>query len=244
MSSCCSPNTIACGTCYGAIKLSSDWLYYSVVQVLLQSSGLEWFDRIADKSLSEFWFENYGSLVCVYGDQSIADTFHNKADIIPAIDQKTSKLIGCVSVSDIHLLAKDKIFQDRKNMTVKEFINSDTRKTETYSDSKVDNDVHAFFTNGMLRLDNKILPRMDTPATNKKTDMLKQAMKVLVDSKSNRSFLVDESSHVIGMVALRDIIIQFSPPSVDSTINEALFFQSSLEQFGCHVENVKIVRDT
>ncbi|KAF5954849.1 hypothetical protein HYC85_007705 [Camellia sinensis] len=27
----------------------------AVIQLLLQSSGLEWFDSIADKALSEFW---------------------------------------------------------------------------------------------------------------------------------------------------------------------------------------------
>lgn len=77
-----------------------------MIQLLLQSSGLEWFDSIADKSLSEFRlkppsfqhdnknmfgdsctahshhlcslsrFENDKRAVFMYGDQSIAEAMH------------------------------------------------------------------------------------------------------------------------------------------------------------------------
>lgn len=90
---------------------------------------------------------------------------------------------------------------------------------------------------------NEFLPRMDSPAINRKTDTLKQAMRVLIDSKSNCSFLLDEVSRVTRVVTLRDIIVQFSPPSVDSTINGSGFFLSALEQSGCHVENAEVVRN-
>lgn len=47
----------------------------AVIQLLLRSDGLEWFDGIADKPLSEFRFENEDPLFQVYGDQSIAEAF-------------------------------------------------------------------------------------------------------------------------------------------------------------------------
>ncbi|OVA18758.1 CBS domain [Macleaya cordata] len=219
----------------------------AVVQLLLQSTGLDWFDRIADKSLSEFRFENNGSLVYVYGDQSISDALHslweNRVNGIPVIDRETKKLIGSVRINDIHLLTNDKLFRDRKTLTVEQFIHSDTRRTETSLDPMIERDVGAFLSAAFLRLKSEFLPRMDFPVTNRKTDTLKQAMRVLVESKSNCSFLVDEFSHLTGVVTLRDIIIQFSPPSIDSRINGAGFFQSALEQSGCHVENAKIVRN-
>ncbi|XXG83309.1 hypothetical protein AAC387_Pa10g1093 [Persea americana] len=69
-------------------------------------------------------------------------------------------------------------------------------------------------------------------------------MKNLVASSSSHSFLLNEShDHVIGVITLRDIIMQFSPPSMDSTINGGCFFESALEQCGSHVERGRVICD-
>ncbi|KAF6166687.1 hypothetical protein GIB67_005549 [Kingdonia uniflora] len=220
----------------------------AIVELLLQSSGLDWFDRISDKALSEFRLENDGRLVYVYGDQTLAEALHclreNKVDGVPVINRETKTLIGNVRVHDIHLLLdNEKFFRDRRNITVEEFIQSDTRKSELTTDSTLTQNLGGLLSAGALRLRNKFMPTMDSPVTNKKSDTLKQAMKTLVESKNNCSYLVDESRHFIGVVSLRDVIMQFAPPGIDSRIKGGGFFQSALEQSGCHLNNGSIVHD-
>ncbi|GFY95121.1 hypothetical protein Acr_10g0005060 [Actinidia rufa] len=82
-----------------------------------------------------------------------------------------------------------------------------------------------------------------SPVTNRKTDTLMQAMKNLAATKCSFCFLVDELQQVQGVITLRDMIVQFAPPSMDSTINGGGFFDSALEQTGCHIENGTMVCD-
>ena len=42
-------------------------------------------------------------------------------------------------------------------------------------------------------------------------------------------------------MTLRDIILQFAPPCVDSSIGGGGFFELALEQSGCSVKNGTIV---
>ncbi|THG00226.1 hypothetical protein TEA_020659 [Camellia sinensis var. sinensis] len=76
----------------------------AVIQLLLQSSGLEQFDSIADKAL----FENGDRAVLVYEDQSITETMHvlweNQIGVVAAVQRETKRLIGCVRNGDLHLL--------------------------------------------------------------------------------------------------------------------------------------------
>lgn len=111
------------------------------------------------------------------------------------------------------------------------------------SDPTIERDIGALLSAGVLHLRNSFLPRMDSPVTNKKSDTLKQAMKNVAETKSNCSFLVDELQRPVGVFTLRDIILQFAPPSVDSNIHRGGFFESALEQTGCQVKDGTIVCD-
>ncbi|KAJ0971647.1 hypothetical protein J5N97_019606 [Dioscorea zingiberensis] len=203
----------------------------AVVELLLKSSGLEWFDQISDKALSEFRFANAG-IVCVCADQILADAlrilWEKQLDGVAVIDRKGGTLIGNLRCSDIHLLLDDdNIFENRKNLTVGEFISSYTEKTNQGIDPA---------------MTNNFIPAMNIWITNKKSDTLKQAMENVVSSKTDRTFLVNDSGKPEAAVTLRDIISQFSPPSVDSRMGGG-FFRSALEQAGCHVEDRVIVCD-
>lgn len=114
---------------------------------------------------------------------------------------------------------------------------------KTGSDPTIERDIGALLSAGFLRLKNNFAPRMDSPVTNKKTETLKQAMRNMADTKSSFSFLVDESNHATGMLTLRDMIIHFAPPCIDSSIHGCGFFESALEQTGCHVKNGTIISD-
>ncbi|KAH9656771.1 hypothetical protein KPL70_022804 [Citrus sinensis] len=159
-------------------------------KLLLRSDGLEWFDGIADKPLSEFRFENEDPLFQVYGDQSIAEAFRI-LDADPTIEREIGALLSA----------------------------------------------------GALRMRNSFLPRMDQPVTNKKTDTLKAAMKNLAETKSSFSFRVNDLLQATGLLTVRDMIIQFAPPCVDSSIHGCGFFESALEQTGCKMKNGTIICD-
>ncbi|KAK0582128.1 hypothetical protein LWI29_021846 [Acer saccharum] len=212
----------------------------AVVQLLLQSDGLDWFDGIADKALSEFRLENEDHVVQVYGDQSVAEAVQilcrNRVGVIAVVEQGTERLIGNMRRSDVYLLLEnDNLYHKRVTLTMEEFIHTDTSKTD--SDPTIEQDIGALLSAGALRLRNSFLPRMDQPVTNKKTDPLKQAMKNLAKTKSCFSFLVDDSHHATGVLTIRDLINQFAPPCVDSSFHGGGFFESALEQTGCKIEN-------
>lgn len=114
-----------------------------------------------------------------------------------------------------------------------QFIRLETSTAD--SDPTIDRDLGALLSARSLTLRNKFIPRMDSPVTNKNTDTLKQAMERLAHTKSNFSFLVDESQLVRGLLKLRDIIIKFAPPCMDSMITGGGFFEAALEQTGCDV---------
>ncbi|KAE8672851.1 putative glucose-1-phosphate adenylyltransferase [Hibiscus syriacus] len=158
----------------------------------------------------------------VYGDKSVAEAlrilFKSRIGVIVVVERQTQRLIGSVRNSDVYLLMEnDKIFHDRKTMTVEEFIHRET--TNPDHDPTIDRDTGAPLSAGMLRLLNEYLPRMDTPVTNKKTNTLKQAMKNVAGTKSDFSFQVDGSERPQGVLTLRDIILQFAPPSMNSNID-------------------------
>ncbi|KAK6946272.1 CBS domain [Dillenia turbinata] len=218
----------------------------AVIQLLLQSSGLEWFDSIADQPLSAFRFANEGKAIHVYGDQSLAEALgillENQVGAVAVVNRESNTVVGFMSRHDLHALLDDEhLFHKRKELTMEEFIHSETGKA--VADPTIERDLGALLSAGTLRLRNNFLPRMDTPVTSKKTDTLKRAMQQVAETKSNFCFLVDESHQLVGMLTLRDIITQFAPPSIDSNINGGGFFESALEQTGCHMENGTMVCD-
>ncbi|KAI9127765.1 hypothetical protein K1719_000758 [Acacia pycnantha] len=215
-----------------------------LVQLLLESSGLEWFDNIADKALSDLKFEAQEHASYVFRDQTVADALHmlweNRTCAVAVVDRQTKKLVGCVRDIDVyHLVGNDDLFRNRKKLTVGEFIHSEPDEAEP--STGIDNGASMITRN--LHLKRRCVPRMDSPLTNKKSDTLKQLMKNATEGNSRFSFLMNENDQVIGLVTLRDVILQFAPPCVSSSIDGGGFFQMALEQSGCHVEDGTLVRN-
>lgn len=111
------------------------------------------------------------------------------------------------------------------------------------SDLDIEQDLEILLSEGILLLRKYFLPKMDSPVNNKETHTLKQAMKNMSDTKSSFSLLVDDAQHATGVLTLRDIIIQFAPPCIDSGIHGVGFFAFALEQTGCHVKNGHVICD-
>ncbi|XP_048336134.2 SNF1-related protein kinase regulatory subunit gamma-1 isoform X2 [Ziziphus jujuba] len=217
----------------------------AVMQFLLQSSGLDWFDRIADKALTDFWFEHKEHAVHVYGDQSITEALHtlwkNRTGVIAVTDRESKRLIGSVRNSDVYLLLESENLLHDKKTTVEEFIHMESHNGA--SDLNVEQDLGILLSKEILLLRKYFLPKMTLPVTNKETDTLRQAMKNMSDTKSSFSLLVDDTQQATGLLTLRDIIIQFAPPCIDSGIHGVGFFEFALEQAGCHVNNGHVICD-
>ncbi|XP_027357006.1 SNF1-related protein kinase regulatory subunit gamma-1-like [Abrus precatorius] len=218
----------------------------AVVQFLLQSSELEWFDTIADKNLSDFRFEGQENPSCVSGDQTVADALkllrQNQTCAVAVVDRQTKKLLGNVRNSDVYNLVKnDDLLRNRTTLTVEEFIHTETEKIET--EASIEHDHGTFLTAGSLRLKNSFTPRMDSPVADKENVSLKQIMKHMIQTSSSFSFLVNDNEQVTGLLTLRDVILQFAPPCVNSSINGGGFFELALEQSGCQVKNGTMIRN-
>uniref|UniRef100_A0ACD5VF29 Uncharacterized protein n=1 Tax=Avena sativa TaxID=4498 RepID=A0ACD5VF29_AVESA len=215
----------------------------AVIELLLQSSGLEWLDKIADKQLSEFRFVNASKPVSVYSDQTVADAFHvlsKEKTGVAVVDRKTRCLIGMIQCSDVYLLLDDSsLFSNRRTLSAEEFVQpkkkDDKGSTEPSSASE---------NQSILSLRSRAQQRTGMSVTNRKSDTLKQAMENLAASGSSCSFIVDEHGQVEGVVTTRDVISVFSPPCMDSRIDGGTFFSAALEQAGCRVENGQMISNS
>ncbi|CAL4955553.1 unnamed protein product [Urochloa decumbens] len=217
----------------------------AVMELLLQSSGLEWLDKIAGKQLSEFRFASVRKPVLVYSDQTLADGLHilSKEKMeIAVIDRKTSCLIGSIQCSDLYLLLDDSsLFSKRMKISMEEFINVNNKTNSKCSTAE---NSSACKGQNILALRNTGQRGTSLPVSNRRSDTLKQAVEKLTSSRSSCSFIVDEQGHVEGVVTTRDIISVFSPPCMDSRIDGSTFFSAALEQAGCHVENGQIIQNS
>lgn len=97
---------------------------------------------------------------------------------------------------------------------------------------------------GLLRLENSNLPKTSNPVVLRKHDSLKKTMELMLVSLSEICFLVSDSGELEGMVTLKDILLPFSPPSMDSRIDGGGFFKSVLYQTGSYVDDGGMVRRT
>ena len=72
---------------------------------------------------------------------------------------------------------------------------------------------------------------MQDPVTFNASKTMKQAMLKLFRARSDRGYIVDDEGRVKGVVTLRDILMQFSPPLAEQSPMGG-FFDSTLEQTG------------
>ncbi|KAL7246698.1 hypothetical protein ACSBR2_001745 [Camellia fascicularis] len=112
------------------------------------------------------FFENGDRAVFVYEDQSITETMHvlweNQIGVVADVQRETKRLIGCVRNSDLHLLLDNNdLFNNRKTLTMENFIHMDGGKVD--SDPTIERDLRAFLSAGVLTLGNNFLQRMDSP---------------------------------------------------------------------------------
>lgn len=163
---------------------------------------------------------------------------------VPVIDRQSKRVLGNVRNTDVRLLLDNhKLFSERRTLTIEEFLNSEVQHSDTNFSStmSVEEGIGALLSAGTLSMKNVSLPNMLDPVTSHASDTLKMTMEKLVRAKSDRSFLINNKYAVVGVVTLRDIIIQFAPPFMDSSFELGGFFETALEQTGSMMEGETIV---
>ncbi|XP_074310466.1 SNF1-related protein kinase regulatory subunit gamma-1-like isoform X2 [Silene latifolia] len=210
-----------------------------IIKLLLKSQGLQWFDDIANSRLSEFHFEREDAAYQVYEDQTVSEALsvlsEKRVVAVAVVRRNNKELVGSVRDTDISLLLdNDDLLTATKKITLEEFIKMNNENDDNSTDSETDKP---------LRINISSIPRMDSPIVHRETDILQNVMTKMAETNTESSFLVDGSCRVVGMITLRDIIVEFAPPCVDSRIDGGGFFESALQQTGCHVNNGTIVCD-
>ncbi|KAL3686181.1 hypothetical protein R1sor_004203 [Riccia sorocarpa] len=196
----------------------------AAMQLLLQCSGLPWFDSISQKQLSQFMFQADqppGGLVYVYEDKPLIDALHSlwkyRVSAVPVLERESDRLVGCVRTADARILLEDyELFRARREITVKKFMKADpaskVNPAEQRHRTPVEERIGAAVSAAVLSLGSFTLPPMQDPVTSVSTDTLELTMKKLVAARSDRSFMLDDQRRLTGVITIRDIIIQFSPP--------------------------------
>lgn len=166
----------------------------AVVRGLAECQGRDWFECIADKTLTQLGLPvmTPDKVVSVDGSKLILEAFilmrEKGIGGLPVVEGSEKKIIGTISVRDVRfLLLKPEIFAQRRELTVLDFMHT---ITETSKDSPSPS---------------KCFP----PITHRPSVTLKEVIRTLASNNAHRTYLVDEESHIVGVVTIRDIISRF-----------------------------------
>ncbi|MCO5600123.1 hypothetical protein L7F22_054231 [Adiantum nelumboides] len=192
----------------------------AALRLLLQCGGLEWFDAIADKKLQEFKFEvDEASRDILHMDpkktvlDALMHMWKHRVGSLPIIDPESKTIVGDIRTTDVWLLLDNsEVFENRRSMSLEELMKVDMELDQKSSQHEDEEEMSATISEASLRLKRGWRPKMADVVTCTSDDTLKQLMTKLANARADRGFLIDQDKHVVGLVTLRDIILQFSPP--------------------------------
>lgn len=171
----------------------------AVVRGLLQCRGRDWFEEIAKKNLYELELSVVGpkEVVSVDATKLILEAFtlmrEKQIGGLPVLENTNRKIIGNISLRDVqYLLLKTDLFTKHKALTVLEFMEI------LHSNSSASDP-----------------PRMMPAITCTKNTTLISIIETLSEKCIHRIYVIDDQSHVIGVVTLRDIISCFVTEPTD-----------------------------
>ena len=127
-----------------------------------------------------------------------------------------------------------------REMSVKEFMREGDGGGKQSQGCPRQEDFGAAISAAALSLHNIQTPAMQDPVTLSSSDSMKEAMQKLFRARSDRGYIVDGKGRVKGIVTLRDILMQFSPPLADQPPMGG-FFDSALQQTGAFMGPGSIV---
>ncbi|KAL2636212.1 hypothetical protein R1flu_007691 [Riccia fluitans] len=166
-----------------------------VTHMLVQCSGLSWFDKLGKSSLSQLGLPKARDRKMLEVEESLhvvaAFELMNRNGVggIPVVADGTRKVIGNISASDVSfLLTVPEIFQHDSPLTAGKFLAS-VRKYLIEKKEKS--------------------PLLRPVLTCQPTETLKASIAKLDRAKVHRIYVVDENEDLIGVITLRDIISTF-----------------------------------
>lgn len=167
----------------------------SVVKGLAQCQGRDWFDTLAAKSVHEVGLPVMlpDQVVSVDASKLVLEAFKLMKEKgiggLPVVAGPDSHLVGSISVRDVRfLLLKSHLFARRSHLTVLEFMQT-IAEVEAQTGTS-------------------------PPVTCAKTDSLGKVIETLASKNLYRIYVVDETTRLMGVITLRDIIACFvsEPP--------------------------------
>lgn len=171
----------------------------AVIHMLEECAGLQWFERLGSKKISELGLPvmKPGSVVKVHEDESVLQAFKLMRQEgfggVPVVGSD-GKAVGNISIRDIQfLLLAPAIYKEYRYMTAKNFLTAIRHYLEEHEQSTP-------FSSGMI--------------TCRRDDTLKEVIIKLDSVKIHRIYVVDEEGNLEGVITLRDIIskLVYEPP--------------------------------
>lgn len=167
----------------------------SVVRGFSQCKGRDWFDSLAGKSIQQLGLPVMApdQVVSVDASKLVLEAFKLMKEKgiggLPVVAGPDHHIVGSISVRDVRfLLLKSHLFARRSHLTVLEFM-----KTISEVEAQVGT---------------------TPPVTCEKTDLLGKVIETLASKNLYRIYVVDETTRLLGVITLRDIISCFvsEPP--------------------------------
>ncbi|KAL9438987.1 hypothetical protein AB3S75_024615 [Citrus x aurantiifolia] len=165
----------------------------SVIHMLAECAGLEWFESWGKKKLSEIGLPIMSAdhIVKVYEDEPVLQAFklmrRKKIGGIPVVEKGGNKAVGNISLRDIQfLLTAPEIYHDYRSITAKNFLTAVRKYMEEHHHE-----------------DSPLLSGMVTCSRN---HTIKELIHLLDSKKIHRIYVVDFNGNLEGVITLRDII--------------------------------------
>ncbi|KAJ6676499.1 SNF1-RELATED PROTEIN KINASE REGULATORY SUBUNIT GAMMA 1-RELATED [Salix viminalis] len=176
----------------GEAKIDNIITQSSVIHMLAECAGLQWFESWGTKKLSEIGLPlmTRDHVVKVYEEEPVLQAFKlmrkKRVGAIPIVDSSGIKVVGNISIRDVQfLLTAPEIYHDYRSITAKNFLTAVRSYLKKHQETSP-------FVSGMVVCT--------------KNYSVKELIMKLDSEKIQRVYVVDDAGNLEGVITLRDII--------------------------------------
>ncbi|KAJ6869209.1 SNF1-related protein kinase regulatory subunit gamma-1-like [Populus alba x Populus x berolinensis] len=176
----------------GEAKIDNIVTQSSVIHMLAECAGLQWFESWGTKKLSEIGLPlmTRDHVVKVYEEEPVLQAFKlmrkKRVGAIPIVDSSGVKVVGNISIRDVQfLLTAPEIYHDYRSITAKNFLTAVRSYLKKHQGTSP-------FVSGMVACT--------------KNHSVKELIMKLDSEKIHRVYVVDDAGNLEGVITLRDII--------------------------------------
>uniref|UniRef100_A0A6M2EWJ7 CBS domain-containing protein n=1 Tax=Populus davidiana TaxID=266767 RepID=A0A6M2EWJ7_9ROSI len=176
----------------GEAKIDNIITQSSVIHMLAECAGLQWFESWGTRKLSEIGLPLMAPdrIVKVYEEEPVLQAFKlmrkKKIGGIPIVDSSGRKVVGNISIRDVQfLLTAPEIYHDYRSITAKNFLTAVRSYLKKHQGTSP-------FVSGMVACT--------------KNHSVKELIMKLDSEKIHRVYVVDDAGNLEGVITLRDII--------------------------------------